>query len=143
MITIGNIKSIRVEDYDAVYAIVRSMKRKMQGVEQLAVLSPSSELFGKYLDAKRRGDWNSTFWSLVYVPEFIAQMDSREARDALNKLYIADKRGLNIALVCFCDDELKCHRSIVAGLLQGVGCNVRAKHDYSVYYRDFLAYVNQ
>ena len=40
-----------------------------------------------------------------------------------------------ICLVCFCDEEGLCHRSIVGGMLQGAGLEVKGlMRDYSYYY---------
>jgi len=54
----------------------------------------------------------------------------------LNQLYLADKAGKKINLVCFCPTEDMCHRIIIAGLLQGSGCDVQLKSniDYQKYY---------
>lgn len=46
-----------------------------------------------------------------------------------------------MGLACFCGDETLCHRSIVAGLLQGAGADVRLASgaDYSRYFEAFRA----
>ena len=75
---------------------------------------------------------------------FLSEMRQKPAKEKLNELYKADRAGKNIALVCFCLDEQLCHRSIVAGLLQGVGChvNMRSNKDYSHYYNLFRSMDN-
>lgn len=51
------------------------------------------------------------------------------------------QKGETVGLACFCGDETLCHRSIVAGLLQGAGADVRLASgaDYSRYFEAFRA----
>ena len=138
------IKSLRnygdVKDYDEVWAIVRNLKQQMPGIRQVMDLSPSWALFGKYRELHSAHKWNENSFRTIYVPQFLYEMknNSQTTAPLLNYLWQADKDGKNIALLCFCEDEALCHRSIVAGLLQGVGANVKAKADYSHYYDLFL-----
>ena len=136
MIFIGRFNEVHRNEYDRTYAIVRNMKNPSDWIEQLQVLSPSKELFFRYLDLKKAGKWNADAFKNIYVPQFIAEMKSLAAREALKKLCEDDKAGKNVALVCFCPDETLCHRSIIAGMLQGVGADVRlaSNMDYSHYY---------
>ena len=69
MITITNIKNINYADYDEVWAIVRSLKNpgKMKHVPEL---SPSWNLFKKYLNLRDTGKWNAAAFQNVYVPTF-------------------------------------------------------------------------
>lgn len=106
----------------------------------MAALSPSEDLFFKYLQMATNGMWNENSFRTVYVPRFLRDIkQSDEARQALNMLYQADKHGVDIMLCCFCKDERLCHRSIIAGLLQGVGANVRLASgtDYSGYWKQY------
>lgn len=102
----------------------------------MPVLSPSWDLFGRYRNAVKNGTWNEDFFQSIYVPQFLQEMKYPAARRALNGIYLADKQSRRMALVCFCNDESLCHRSILAGLLQGVGCDVTTPtgKDYSRYY---------
>lgn len=127
------------EEWDYNFAIVRSISKKAPlraGEEQVSVLSPSSELFGWYYNLKKQGLWRDDLFVTGYVPRFLKEMHSQEARDMLNKIYLLDKQGKKIALTCFCTNEAGCHRSIIAGLLQGVGCAVITSSgtDYRKYY---------
>lgn len=87
---------------------------------------------------KKQGIWNHDGFINVYVPRFLAEMRTNIAREYLNILY---KRVMyedkTIALVCFCNDETECHRSILAGLMKGVGVDVVNENgkpvDYSQY----------
>jgi len=133
MIKIVNIKQMPLPDFEN-WAIVRSFNGKA-GVQWHPELSPSSNLFGWYLKLKKNGEWDESAFLSSYVPTFLKEIAGNPtAKEALNTIYFADKEGRNIALGCFCENEATCHRSIVAGLLQGVGCNVRATDDYSHYY---------
>lgn len=135
MITIGNFKDISSE-YDEIWLIVRSLKN-MPYVEDTQVfhvpaLSPSSELFQGYLTRKELGAWDGDMFERWYVPQFLKEMHGEVQRASLNKLYNQAK-SRHILLACFCPDEKLCHRSIVCGLLQGVG-SVTSANDYSRYY---------
>ena len=99
-------------------------------------LSPSWDLFNKYRALVKNGTWNKESFAEVYVPQFLNEIkNSSEARHTLNELYKVSKTREDIVLCCFCGDEELCHRSIVAGLLQGVGVTVKGvKTDYSKCY---------
>lgn len=118
-------------------AIVRRMK-SMNHVIQESVLSPNNELLNKYLSLRNQNEWSSKTFQSVYVPEFLKQMNTKEARQKLNQLYVWQTKHPNdsLQLACFCKDETICHRSIIAGLLQGAGINVKTAtgNDYSKYY---------
>ena len=85
----------------------------------------------------KENQWNKQTFDTVYVPQFLKEMHEEQAINILNKLYQIDKNSGKICLVCFCPDETMCHRSIIAGLLQGVGCNVQTEtnNNYTKYYR--------
>ena len=123
-----------------IWAIVRSLKHQKPGMIQVKDLSPSKELFHKYLSLKAVGRWNEATFKEIYVPRFLYEIRSnKKAIDLLNEIYKIDKAGGDIALVCFCHEEDKCHRSIIAGLLQAVGCNVKTLtgNDYAAYHEMF------
>lgn len=128
------------EEWDYNLAIVRSISQKAplrEGEKQLAVLSPSPELFRWYLDLKQKGLWNATLFQTEYTSYFLQELQSPNAKKALNQLFQLDRAGKKIALTCFCPNEECCHRSIIGGLLQGVGCNVvmQSGKDYSNYFQ--------
>lgn len=139
MIRIVNISEVHRGEQDHAYAIVRSMKHPSEWLEQLAVLSPSKELFWRYLDLSKHGLWNQSSFQQIYVPTFLREMLEPEPRAELAQLFELDQQGETIALCCFCKDETLCHRSIVAGLLQGAGCNVvlPTGKDYSAYWEQY------
>lgn len=136
MIIITNIKNANKE-FDENWAIVRSMKNKSSWIAQVAELSPTKDLFYKYLQLRDAGNWNRDAFNNIYVPQFIKELkENAVAKNKLNYLYKQDKTGKTISLSCFCPDETLCHRSIIAGLLSGVGCNVTTDtgQSYTQYY---------
>lgn len=138
MIRITSIRNIKDDTYDEVWAIVRSMKTPSNTIKQVTALAPSEKLFYQYLTLKKNNEWNKHTFATVYVPQFMKEMFNKESGNMLNYLYRQDQEGKKICLVCFCPNEKLCHRSIIAGLLQGAGCSVitdNPKTDYSDYYR--------
>lgn len=142
MLEIHSIRSFgRPEEYDAVCAIVRSLKRPIRDVEQLTALSPEYSIFRRYLQLRDAGAWNADSFAREYVPAFIRQIKNDPAALAhLADISARSAAGERIALLCFCSDESLCHRSIIAGILRGAyGCDVRTERalDYTLYARYF------
>lgn len=141
MIRITSFKAMNarknIEGYDEVWAIVRSLKYPSPKLIQTVSLAPSMELFNDYLSIKHADNWNEQTFTSIYVPKFMKEMLDLQACSSLDYLYAQDKMDKKICLVCFCTDEKLCHRSIIAGLLQGSGCNVVTDTgtDYSEYYQ--------
>lgn len=136
MIRVTNIRNVKPGEYDAVYAIVRSLKYKSAFMTQVPELSPSPELLHAYLNLKNSCRWNRESFDKIYTPQFLREMRySQEAANRLNQMKRDSDAGKNMALVCFCPDEAMCHRSIIAGMLQGVGAQVVTDTgaDYSAY----------
>lgn len=137
MVTIGSFKDIS-DKYDEVWLIVRSLKSMPTcsiPVYHVPQLSPSWDLFKNYLSWAKSGEWNEQCFMERYVPCFLEQMKTQEAKQALNSLYFKSKTT-NILLVCYCPNEALCHRSIVMGLLQGVGAETDGnnyRHFYDMY----------
>lgn len=135
MVAVKRINEIKKGEYDEAYAIVRSMKSKSDWLIQEPLLSPTYGLFHEYLNLKNANNWNAQTFAEIYVPRFLKEFKSNPAaRSKLNEICIKSQKGKSIALCCFCPSEELCHRSIIAGLLQGVGVNVEIGVDYSKYY---------
>lgn len=123
---------------DEIWAIVRSDKRIPSYMIHMPELAPSWELFKKYLTWRDTGHWNRETFEQKYVPQYLRELRySNDAIDALCHLKGLDQSDKVICLTCFCQDETMCHRSILAGVLQGMGYNVRCD-DYSRYYNMML-----
>lgn len=139
MITICSIRDARPEEHDETWAIVRSYKNASPGVRQAADLSPSWDLFSKYRGFVSENRWGADTFEGTYLPQFIKEMQSGRAGELIDDLREADREGRNICLFCYCADESLCHRSIIAGILQGYGCDVRGvSRDYSRYYDMYI-----
>lgn len=134
-------KGIDYDDYDEMYMIVRSMKPINPKIQQLDILSPQPSLFKFYRECVNKGTWNQRTFDNSYAPVFITQLQhSPLAKQTLEDLYHKDLAGKRICLMCYCTNEAMCHRSIIAGILQGLGCDVKLKSkvDYSRYYLSFI-----
>lgn len=155
MITIGSFKDMS-EEYDEIWIIVRLLKSTPYipntQVYHVPVLSPSPDLFNKYLVWRDNGEWNEDTFQNKYVPQFLCEMHNDEVQQALRTLIEHGKQN-KILLVCYCKDEAICHRSIIMGLIQGI-CNTCDKqlksfilsefeNDYSKYYEQFLKFDNK
>lgn len=142
MIHLLNVRDIGNVALDETWMIVRSLKKPINGTVQVKELSPSYHLFCEYLRLRSSGIWNERSFKELYVPTFLKEITSSQAaHDRLNELFVKSRRGKNIGLVCFCADEALCHRSIIGGLLSGVGVEVRTTtgSDYGVYYKMYKA----
>lgn len=140
MITITNIRNVKPNQYDEVWAIVRSLKNKAQHIKHVPELSPSWDLFKQYLRLRDSGQWNAAAFKSIYVPAFLREMQAEQARKKISELVELDRQGKKICLVCFCYDETLCHRSIIAGILQCMGVQVQGvKGDCSEYGRIFFS----
>lgn len=132
MVTILRISDVNYNDYDEVWAIVRSLKYGNPRIRHVPELSPSWALFKTYMRLRDEGKWNEDTFRTVYVPQFLKEMRGREQQKLMNELFNTKKR---IALVCFCELEWLCHRSIIGGMLQGAGAEVKGlSRDYSFYF---------
>lgn len=112
MVYVKQISDIKTEEYDEVWAIVRSIKNPGKMI-QVADLSPSKGLFFWYRGLVREGKWGHQAFQEAYAPQFIHELaENKKAKDCLNRLYVLDKMGKNICLACFCKEEELCHRSL-------------------------------
>lgn len=132
MVTICQMSKVNYAAYDEVWAIVRSLKYGNPRMRHVPELSPSWSLFKRYITIKEEGNWNEHTFQTIYVPQFLKEMRGKVQQDLLNELFNIEK---HICLVCFCGEEELCHRSIIGGMLQGAGLEVKGlSRDYSHYY---------
>lgn len=141
MIDILGLRELDVNKYDEVWLIVRSAKNCMKllenkNVKQVAELSPSFELFKKYLDLKNKGLWNHQAFLDIYVPEFLREA-KLEPKFTDRLLELKAHQNKKYALVCFCYDERECHRSIVAALCHINHIAVNTKYDINNYIKSY------
>lgn len=129
---------------DEIWLIVRSLKKldynKSMSMMYVPELSPSPELYRKYLEWKAQGIWNKKVFTEKYVPNFLEDMCQTEAQETLKNL-LEESKNKNIMLACYCGDETICHRSIIIGILQGMGAETYNVSDYSAYYSRYLEHL--
>jgi uncharacterized protein YeaO (DUF488 family) len=74
-------------------------------------LSPSEELLKQYFPITEEKQWRS------FQRRFLAEMKAPGPTKDLDML-AALSHQTNFSIGCYCDDESKCHRSILRGLLE-------------------------
>lgn len=132
MVTICQMSQVNYAQYDEVWAIVRSLKYGNPRLRHVPDLSPSWSLFKTYLQLRDEGRWDEDTFRTIYVPQFLKEMHGKRQQELLNELFFSKK---HICLACFCPQEELCHRSIVGGMLQGAGVEVKGLgRDYSYYF---------
>lgn len=139
------------EEIDEIWYIVRSIGKYEGSIDNKRTkwvydLSPQNELFYWHLSMKQTGKWSKQTFDSEFTKRFIGGIiTSQSALDELNKLEELSKSGRKILLKCFCDNEVLCHRSIIGGMLIGVGCQVESleRHEkdikeYEKYFKRYL-----
>lgn len=122
MIYLDSMKNIKnyEEKVSKVWCIVHSLKfpPKLNHAEimQVSDLSPSYDLFKRYLDLKDKGLWNQSSFDTIYKPQFLRELN--ENQNAMQLLNTLAKSNESILLLCFCEDKNTCHRSIIAEKLR-------------------------
>ena len=84
----------------------------------LPILSPTPELVSEALAAETDRQWSA------FARKFRAQMNSGDAAKVLDTL-AALSNTTDFAVGCYCDDENRCHRSILRQLLKDRGAAVK------------------
>lgn len=80
-------------------------------------LSPTPELVAQALAAENEKEW------ATFRRKFIAQMKTPDASHLLDMLAALSHRT-DLAVGCYCENEARCHRGILRGLLQERGAKV-------------------
>jgi uncharacterized protein YeaO (DUF488 family) len=80
-------------------------------------LSPSPELVSKALAAKTDAEWKK------FARSFRAEMNEPAPRRTLD-LLAALSHNAYFSIGCYCEDEARCHRSVLRELLVGRGARV-------------------
>ena len=143
MIYINRIPDICATKYDEVWWIVRSPDDPPKEEKLVQSLAPTLELFRKYREAFHAGRFDVEFFQKEYVPQFLKDLaENQEARRDLEYLH-EKSRGEDIALGCYCENEKLCHRSIIAGILKGMGAQIEAEQEYLKYYELYQQYMNK
>jgi uncharacterized protein YeaO (DUF488 family) len=84
----------------------------------LPQLAPSAELVARALSAKSERDWSG------FVKAYRREMSEPDAARLLD-LLAALSASATFSVGCYCEDEARCHRSVLRALLQEHGATVR------------------
>ena len=79
-------------------------------------LAPSLELMKFALQAETPAEWNA------FVRRYQAEMSKPEAAHAIELLAALSHRA-NFSIGCYCEDESRCHRSVLRRLLAERGAS--------------------
>jgi uncharacterized protein YeaO (DUF488 family) len=132
MIKTGQIGDEQLPKSFEKWAVVRSPQDLSNEYTLIQALAPSLQLFKKYREAYHQGRFDSDFFQNEYVPQFIQELSS-EAESLLFELVKASKEK-DVILCCYCEDVYLCHRSILAGILLGLGADIETERDFLKYY---------
>jgi uncharacterized protein YeaO (DUF488 family) len=83
----------------------------------LPILSPSRELVSLALKAEDERSWK------MFDRKYRAEMKAPDAARTL-ELLAALSYGTNFSVGCYCEDESRCHRSILRALLKERGADL-------------------
>lgn len=125
MIELTSLKKLQQNKYDAVWSIVRSSKPPRPGILPMPALAPTKELTEQVKRWRQQNQWTPKTFEEKYKPQYLRYLKLNEnARSLLDTLDRADASYQKIALVCVCENPHCCHRSILAEVLKGRGCDV-------------------
>lgn len=124
--------------YNSVWVVMREPPEGMPvRFLHVPVLAPTPELLLWFQQHKECIYRNPEMFEEDYAPRYIRELlDSQAALNELLLLLSSVRKGKRIALVCTCYHEELCHRSILAGILQGVAPDIemKASRDYIKYW---------
>jgi len=80
-------------------------------------LSPSPKLVSRALKAETASEWNA------FVRAFRSEMKVPSASRTLD-LLAALSHGADFSIGCYCEDESRCHRSVLRALLKERGASI-------------------
>jgi len=81
-------------------------------------LAPSMKLMARGKAAGTESEWKG------FVRAFKAEMDAPTVRRTLD-LLAALSHGADLSIGCYCENESRCHRSVLRALLASRGANLR------------------
>ncbi len=134
MIRLRRITS-KEDDVKENWWIVRKPDYLPDNAKWVPELSPTPELFAYYSSFYEKGTWSKEHFDSEYVPWFIKDLKVNEkGKEYLEYLKeISEKEDIN--LCCYCIDERICHKTIIAGILKGMGADIECSDEYLKYYR--------
>lgn len=84
-------------------------------------LAPSAPLVKAALGAETAAEWRD------FVRKYRAEMAQPEASHTL-ELLAALSHTADFSIGCYCEDESRCHRSVLRELLKDKGAKIQASH---------------
>lgn len=130
----NNISSIAICEN---WMIVRSPDILLPYAKHVPQLAPSEELFRNYRKAFHKGVFNTEYFNDIYVPWFLKDMAYDQEAQKLLKTLCEESKNRDYFLGCYCENEKRCHRSLIAGILLGMGALIDTEPDYIKYYPMF------
>lgn len=88
---------------------------------------------------KRDGKWDRETFTTEFVPRYMAQLQTPEARDALNTLYHECKNGKSLAIANSSMGRIYDWSTVILGLLQGAGLESESEYDLRVFFTVYKA----
>lgn len=143
MIKVSNIANIDLENFDEILLIVRKLDRPLGNARHIVELSPSPGLFKEYRRVYHEGMFNDDYFQNVYVPRFLQELSVNKEALKLLKILCEESERKNIVLCCYCKNKNLCHRSIVAGVLLGMGATIDTEACYIKYFEKFNEYLGK
>jgi uncharacterized protein YeaO (DUF488 family) len=137
IIRTGEIYAEQIPNSFEKWAIVRSPVKLNNSYILVQALAPSCDLFKKYREAIHSGNFNESFFEEKYVPQFLREINSDTETLLLEMVHMS--REKDIILCCYCKDIRLCHRSIVAGILLGLGADIQTQAEFIRYFKMYQA----
>ncbi len=128
---------------DEKWWIVRKLDRPLGSARHVSELSPSPELFKEYRRVYHQGMFDDAYFQNVYVTRFLKELSVNKEALQLLKILCKESERKTIVLSCYCENEKLCHRSIVAGLLLGMGAVIETELSYIKYFEKFNEYLGE
>lgn len=139
LVSLSRLKTIPADDYQCKLFIVREPGKvdyAKYGLVHTPHLSPSPMLFGDYHKRWKNHRFtseeqellnatpNATWWD-VYTPRFLSEMNTRDdMKRALARVEHLLNQGTNVLFICFCKEELHCHRRLLGDYFEEKGYQV-------------------
>lgn len=119
----SNVEGLKKINFNSdVYLITRA-GYDVDGAERMKGLSPSPELFQRYIK-KWKDSGDPEKWWPYYKEFFLEELKTEEKLKDLRGIYKELLRGKNVVLVCFCKNHKYCHRSLVGDFYESYGVEV-------------------
>lgn len=118
----------------------RNYQSKSSDTVHLRQLAPHEMLYHKYLRYCKNGTWDKEAFDSFFVDRYVTEtLFNALGLSNLSMLLRLYRHGVKIVIACDCADEETCHRTIIGGFLEGLGCEVHYRQNQS-YIHHFYKY---